>query len=549
MMKLSAAALAAAIVSINGVAADAPKSASCVGPDCKTCEGLGGVIPYGGTKDDIVVPDCEVMYTPEDIKKQGIRVPPPVYPKEYRVNVTGSYSSRALARPRDTNYYHLDCVYTYSAEKNALHFVNVQHINDAKDPYNADKMTSKTVEGLHVGATLATIDRFGLPFQKEPTEVCYCLNYTIKGEAVSPVSWDSFVDGSMYLGREKLMVEYGETTGFGEATPRVVDHYQKSFYHFWFDVETGKPVRSLNRQRDDYILSVYYGWEAKANDAFALPGACGAWWQTPWNNCKKLIDEEHDEKTEKDVAGDEKTEKDVAVLRPVSFTKAKDATSNSKLRAMFQLSPERYNRIAAGVDDTDKVNPYSSVAASWMPGTTCDVVRKVEGSECGEACLDSKTGFCPRSMIMKAGHLEDGSCKDAGFAIEDGEEQICAGPCGTIEFKKYKKGTVLRGATPHSLGSCETVRKVVGAECAQTCLGDTLGLCPRDLIISAGGLDTGSCKSVGFTAPDGKMSKQAGPCGSLTFDQYKKGSAASTSGTSSTSISKVEVEVDQAIYV
>lgn len=173
-------------------------------------------------------------------------------------------------------------MYEYSASKNALHFVNTQHINDKHDPTNPDKIKDNVVEGLHVGATLVTLDRFHIPFKKEPLEACYCLNYTIKGEPVGPVSYDAFLRDAQYIGREKLTIEYG----LGE---KVVDHYQKSFYHYWFDVEAGVPVRTLNRQDDDFIMSVYYNWtKSAADEAFELPEACGAWWQKPWNKCQAL---------------------------------------------------------------------------------------------------------------------------------------------------------------------------------------------------------------------------------------------------------------------
>jgi len=91
-MKRASAALALATLGLATPAtATPPRAAACVGEDCKECEGLGGVIPYGKTADDIVVPKCEVLENP---KKTGEKVPEPLFPKEYTVNVTGSYSSR-----------------------------------------------------------------------------------------------------------------------------------------------------------------------------------------------------------------------------------------------------------------------------------------------------------------------------------------------------------------------------------------------------------------------------------------------------------------------
>lgn len=233
--------------------------------DCKPCQGLGGVIPYGKTAEDIVVPACKALPKPEKSE-----IPVPLYPKEYTANVSGSYSSRALARPFDHNYYHLECLYEYSFSKNALHFYNHQHI---KDKIN-------NVEGLHINHTLVTIDRI------LGKELCYCLDYTIDGVQVGPVSYDAFATGATYIGREELAIEYLNKTV-------KVDHWQKSFYHFWFDVENNVPIRSLNRQDGDFILSVYHNWQtATADGAFDIPAPCLSWWQKIYDKCPKKKAEE-----------------------------------------------------------------------------------------------------------------------------------------------------------------------------------------------------------------------------------------------------------------
>eukprot|EP01079_Euglenida_sp_SAG-EU17-18_P001906 gene1906-2972_t len=59
----------------------------------------------------------------------------------------------------------------------------------------------------------------------------------------------------------------------------------------------------------------------------------------------------------------------------------------------------------------------------------------------------------------------------------------------------------------------------------QACLGKSLGFCPIGLVAATGGLTTGDCKSVGYTAPNGTKTVQAGPCGTIDFNVYSKSNA------------------------
>jgi len=74
------------------------------------------------------------------------------------------------------------------------------------------------------------------------------------------------------------------------------------------------------------------------------------------------------------------------------------------------------------------------------------------------------------------------------------------------------------------VNGCDFFRKVQDGECADACLSDPQGICPRGLIVKGGGLDSGDCKSLGYTVADGSVKQQAGPCGTLTFNKYKQGS-------------------------
>lgn len=68
---------------------------------------------------------------------------------------------------------------------------------------------------------------------------------------------------------------------------------------------------------------------------------------------------------------------------------------------------------------------------------------------------------------------------------------------------------------------CANYRKVTSGDCADACLASTIGICPRSIVVSAGGLDSGLCKDLDYTVADGSTDQKAGPCGTLHFNKYK----------------------------
>jgi hypothetical protein len=74
--------------------------------------------------------------------------------------------------------------------------------------------------------------------------------------------------------------------------------------------------------------------------------------------------------------------------------------------------------------------------------------------------------------------------------------------------------------------ACTTYRKVTNGECAEACLGSTVGACPVSLVVKFGKLDKGICADAGYTKSDGSIAQKAGPCGTITFKKYAKPSAA-----------------------
>ena len=69
---------------------------------------------------------------------------------------------------------------------------------------------------------------------------------------------------------------------------------------------------------------------------------------------------------------------------------------------------------------------------------------------------------------------------------------------------------------------CATYRKLSGGECADDCLSSTVGICPLSIVVKTGGLEAGACKDIQYTVADGTTSQKAGPCGTLSFNKWKK---------------------------
>ena len=57
--------------------------------------------------------------------------------------------------------------------------------------------------------------------------------------------------------------------------------------------------------------------------------------------------------------------------------------------------------------------------------------------------------------------------------------------------------------------------------CADSCLPEMVGFCPRALIARAGSLTEGTCPEIGYRRADGASSIVAGPCGTLAFSRYR----------------------------
>lgn len=86
--------------------------------------------------------------------------------------------------------------------------------------------------------------------------------------------------------------------------------------------------------------------------------------------------------------------------------------------------------------------------------------------------------------------------------------------------------TFMQGPEVGKSAACVTYYLVKDGTCAEACLDDSIGICPRSVVVKAGGLTEGDCSSQGYTTAAGTNSQKAGPCGTLVFKLYTKPSPA-----------------------
>lgn len=98
----------------------------------------------------------------------------------------------------------------------------------------------------------------------------------------------------------------------------------------------------------------------------------------------------------------------------------------------------------------------------------CDTYSKIVGTECADGCLTSTVGICPRSIVLalhnagmvSTGQLTAGTCKDLGYTVGGSAMTQKAGPCGNLNFNKWKRPsnmTVPRSSWTLGLQKCDGV--------------------------------------------------------------------------------------------
>ena len=71
-----------------------------------------------------------------------------------------------------------------------------------------------------------------------------------------------------------------------------------------------------------------------------------------------------------------------------------------------------------------------------------------------------------------------------------------------------------------SRSGCENDRRIEDGTGAEACISGFVGICPRSLVVAAGGLQAGIRSGAGYTTIGADMDQQAGPCGTITFKTY-----------------------------
>merc|ERR1712000_170218 len=144
--------------------------------------------------------------------------------------------------------------------------------------------------------------------------------------------------------------------------------------------------------------------------------------------------------------------------------------------------------------------------ASLTVKDDCQYYRKVQDPSCGDICLPSQIGVCPRSIVVSTGGLEAGKCADKGYTVDKGEQDQEAGPCGTLKIELWAKADDTALTVKDD---CQYYRKVQDPSCGDICLPSQIGVCPRSIVVSTGGLEAGKCADKGYTVDKGGQDQEA----------------------------------------
>merc|ERR1712032_1163353 len=96
-------------------------------------------------------------------------------------------------------------------------------------------------------------------------------------------------------------------------------------------------------------------------------------------------------------------------------------------------------------------------------------------------------------------------------------------PDGTLTFHSQWPDLKLKPKKTNVAADCEDYTHMQESKCAQACLGEKVGECPRKIVVVAGNLTKGNCADAGYPTDTGTTDTvKAGPCGNLTFEIYDK---------------------------
>ena len=93
--------------------------------------------------------------------------------------------------------------------------------------------------------------------------------------------------------------------------------------------------------------------------------------------------------------------------------------------------------------------------------------------------------------MVAASGLQAGICSEADHTTAGDHMDQQAGPCGTFTFKTYTNPAAL--VQVKSRSGCENYRRIEDDTGAEACISSLVGLCPRSLVLAAGGRQAGIC--------------------------------------------------------
>ena len=199
-------------------------------PPCGLCEGYGG-IPRSDAKDDIKLTTCTPIAEPQDVDSSTI--PEPVFPDVF--TNTGFYE---ILIGMKTNPL---CIASFPGPDSlGDHCYTVQQGIMQYDWNNFRIRIDYNVKSFLKNTTLITFHTKGdmwILNDLNHIKQCICIDpgrrYNI---TIYPVNPRFLKEGSRYIGREKLYIEY-------IWQERVVDHWVKGPHHVWVDVESKNIIR------------------------------------------------------------------------------------------------------------------------------------------------------------------------------------------------------------------------------------------------------------------------------------------------------------------
>ena len=170
-------------------------------------------------------------------------------------------------------------------------------------------------------------------------------------------------------------------------------------------------------------------------------------------------------------------------------------------------SSQGYNELVSS-SETFSVYKKSDNIMNFLGDSNCENLYKVNGTQCGQLCVSATVA----PFAIQFGGVTEGTCSSQGFTKYDHDEQVSAGPFGSLTVSIYKKASLFGDS------NCENLYKVDNDQCGQLCLSASVA----PYAIQFGGVSEGTCASQGFTKFDHNQDIAVGPFGNFSVAIYKK---------------------------